>query len=203
MSACGSTIVCVPLQLSFIFWNRICNGLNKNGPHTVIDLNAWLPESGTKGADIDVSLDFCELSYGTAEFPTDISVRREDVEMLLWDPWGHRKREGAVVLQSKFIWKMALKHALRNISAFLELEEGWVLLLYVDRVVCPVWGSDLCSDLQDVMAYNKFNVFHWHLVDDSSFPYESFTFPELTRKVWFTLPKHGLQVLKGSSSQPN
>ncbi|XP_037957794.1 beta-hexosaminidase subunit beta-like [Teleopsis dalmanni] len=33
--------------------------------------------------------------------------------------------------------------------------------------------------LIDGMAYNKLNTFHWHITDDSAFPYKSNVFPEL------------------------
>ena len=39
---------------------------------------------------------------------------------------------------------------------------------------------DTIKQVLDVLAASKFNVFHWHAVDDDSFPLELPTFPNVT-----------------------
>ncbi|CAJ0582135.1 unnamed protein product, partial [Mesorhabditis spiculigera] len=52
--------------------------------------------------------------------------------------------------------------------------------------------STLLQNL-DVMAQNKMNVFHWHLVDSEAFPYPSLKYPDLTSKGAYS-PKHQYSV---------
>lgn len=42
-------------------------------------------------------------------------------------------------------------------------------------------SMNVLEQILEGMEYNKLNVFHWHITDDHSFPYQSIKYPEMTK----------------------
>ena len=59
-------------------------------------------------------------------------------------------------------------------------------------------AKSVIKDNLDLMEMNKFNVFHWHMTDDTSFPYVSTKFPNLR---WFACRKR-IHVRNIGKSKP-
>jgi len=111
------------------------------------------------------------------------------------------KRHGPSYISSKTVWG-----ALRGLETFSQLvyqEEGYYM---IHQTLIQDWPAYLHRGILldtarhylplktilmnlDAMEYNKFNVFHWHLIDDQSFPYESKYYPQLMKNGAFS-PKH-------------
>ena len=102
--------------------------------------------------------------------------------------------EGSVLGGTGSVW--GVLRGLETFSQLFDLESGMVP--YSKFVIddAPRWnyrgvmldtGRHFVSSthfkaLIDGMAYNKFNVLHWHITDDQSFPIVSSTYPELANQ---------------------
>ncbi|XP_014667374.1 PREDICTED: beta-hexosaminidase subunit alpha-like [Priapulus caudatus] len=129
------------------------------------------------------------LTYKCEEYPSMNMDEQYEIKIDNWD------NPGEGLLTSDSIW--GILRGLETLSHIIhEADDGAVrvnstfiddfprfshrgVLLDTSRHYLP--KSILLENL-DVMAYNKFNVFHWHIVDWQSFPYQSRVFPDLSRK---------------------
>ncbi|XP_003747056.1 beta-hexosaminidase subunit alpha [Galendromus occidentalis] len=148
-------------------------------------VNKTAESSKTKLKALDVEVEEYEDKAEHCGYPHHKSDEKYKLEI---------KDDGAAILKSKTVWG-----ALRGLETFSQLLyhdekagsffinatsiEDWPrfsfrgILLDTARHFQPM---KVLKQNLDAMSYSKFNVFHWHLVDDQSWPYEMEVFPNLT-----------------------
>ncbi|KAF7260445.1 hypothetical protein EG68_02226 [Paragonimus skrjabini miyazakii] len=103
--------------------------------------------------------------------------------------------DGELVIEAEEIW--GVLHGLETIAQLVHRSQTNTPIIKAQRIedkpLYPHRGFlidtsrhylDLKHIFQfvDAMAMVKMNILHWHIVDETSFPYSSYTFPELARK---------------------
>ncbi|XP_050423031.1 beta-hexosaminidase subunit beta-like [Adelges cooleyi] len=105
-------------------------------------------------------------------------------------------KEGTGILSAYSIW--GIYRGLETFSQLITLTNNGTLFIIRDTTIKdhPKYkhrgymldtsrhflSLQMIFDSLDAMVYSKLNVFHWHIVDDPSFPYQSSSFPSLSEK---------------------
>ena len=93
--------------------------------------------------------------------------------------------------------RFATIHPSRNSTR--QQQVAGALVVFSSLDICRHYiAKSVIKDNLDLMEMNKFNVFHWHMTDDPSFPYVSTKFPNLR---WFACRKR-IHVRNIGKSKP-
>ena len=132
----------------------------------------------------DLIIDILDMSCGYPRFgdnenyTIDIPSSGVEAHIRSHSVWGAVR---ALETFSQLVWQRQ-RYFVINASRIVDWPEFSYRGLMLDTARHFIPLKALLDNL-DAMSYNKFNVFHWHIVDDQSFPFESKVFPNLTRLV--------------------
>nr|XP_020469241.1 beta-hexosaminidase subunit beta isoform X2 [Monopterus albus] len=169
---------CSPLQdayyryYDYMFGSAKHRGLSENrpgGPAELSELQVWItsPDSECDSLPSVSSDESYELSvdqpYAILKAPK------------VWGALRGLETFSQLVYEDEYGTKTINSTAISDFPRF--AHRG--ILLDTSRHFLPV---KIILATLETMAMNKFNVFHWHIVDDPSFPYMSHTFPQLSKQ---------------------
>ncbi|XP_068430138.1 beta-hexosaminidase subunit beta [Clinocottus analis] len=142
---------------------------SRTGPAGLSELQVWItsPDSGCDGYPSVKSDESYELTvdqpYAVLKAPT------------VWGALHGLETFSQLVYEDEYGAKSINSTTISDFPRF--AHRG--ILLDSSRHFLPI--KVILANLE-TMAMNKFNVFHWHIVDDPSFPYMSRTFPQLSQQ---------------------